>query len=147
MSQARTLTELYMRFYRAKRYNSNSILRPVSIAARAILAADPRLFDREGLVEVVRGELCVFMDRVGSGRADGRYAPGSDRDSREAAMRQFAEYFVGDIFCGTLRTDKSALRGKQLNLLKNACEVIYRDAVAKEWQARQGGEEPAEDEE
>jgi len=137
MSHARTLTEQYMQFYRARRYNSNSILRPISIAAQAILEADPRLFDREGLVEAVRGELRDFMDRVGSRRADGRYAPGSDWESREAAMRRFAEYFVGDIFYDTLRGDKSALRGKQLNLLKNACEVLYRDAAAQEWREKQ----------
>jgi CRISPR-associated protein Csc3 len=56
-------------------------------------------------------------------------------------MRQFAAYFVGDIFHDTLRGDKSALRGKQLNLLKNACEAIYRDAAAQEWRDRQEAEE------
>jgi CRISPR-associated protein Csc3 len=146
MSRAQTLTSRYMQFYRAKRRNSNSILRPISIAARAILEADPRLFDRDGLIEAVRGELRDFMDRVGTGRADGRYAPGSTWETREAAMRQFAEYFVGDIFVDTLRGDKSALRGKQLNLLKNACEVIYRDAAAEEWNKKQAADEELEDE-
>lgn len=141
MSHAKELTTQYMRFYRAKRRNSNSILRPITVASHAILAADARLFDREGLVEAVRGELRDFMDRVGSGRADGRFAPGSDWGSREEAMRQFAEYFVGTIFFDTLRADKSALRGKQLNLLKNACEVIYVDATAQEWRDRQATEE------
>lgn len=141
MSHARQLTTQYMRFYRAKRRNSNSVLRPITIASHAILKADARLFDREGLVEAVRGELRDFMERVGSGRADGRFAPGSDWVSREEAMRQFAEYFVGTIFCDTLRADKSALRGKQLNLLKNACEVIYVDATAQEWRDRQATEE------
>jgi CRISPR-associated protein Csc3 len=147
MSHARTLTTQYMQFYRAKRRNSNSILRPISIAAQAILEADPRVFDREGLTEAVRGELRDFMDRVGSRRADGRFAPGSNWESREAAMRQFAEYFVCTLFHDTLRGDKSALRGKQLNLLKNACEVIYRDAAAEEWGNRQGegSEEQEED--
>ena len=141
MSHAKELTTQYMRFYRAKRRNSNSILRPITIASHAILQADARLFDREGLIEAVRGELRDFMDRVGSGRADGRFAPGSDWQSREEAMRQFAEYFVGTIFCDTLRADKSELRGKQLNLLKNACEVIYVDATAQEWRDRQATEE------
>ena len=141
MSHARTLTELYMQFYRAKRRNSNSILRPISIASQAILEADPRLFDPEGLTEAVRGELRDFMDRVQSNRADGRLAPGSNWESREAAMRQFAEYFVSTVFIETLRGDKSALRGKQLNLLKNACEVIYRDAATQEWRDKQAPEE------
>jgi CRISPR-associated protein Csc3 len=139
MSHAKELTTQYMRFYRAKRRNSNSILRPITIASNAILKADSRLFDREGLVEAVRGELRDFMDRVGTGRADGRYARGSDVSSREEAMRGFAEYFVGVIFFDKLRADKSALRGKQLNLLKNACEVIYVDATAQEWQNQKTG--------
>lgn len=54
-------------------------------------------------------------------------------------MRGFAEYFVGVIFFDKLRADKSALRGKQLNLLKNACEVIYVDATAQEWQNQKTG--------
>jgi CRISPR-associated protein Csc3 len=133
MSRARTLTELYMQFYRAKKRNSNSILRPIQIASRTILDADPRLFDREGLVEAVRGNLSAFMERVANGRADGRFAPGSDHESREAAMSKFVEYFVGDIFYDALHADQAALRGKQLNLIKNACEVIYRDAKRQEY--------------
>ena len=95
-------------------------------------------------MEAVRGELRDFMDRVGTGRADGRYAPGSDAANREAAIRLFAEYFVSTIFYDTLRADKSALRGKQLNLLKNACEVLYVDASAQEWRERQANAENKE---
>lgn len=141
MSHAKELTTRYMRFYRAERRNSNSILRPITIASHAILKADTRLFDREGVVEAVRGELRDFMDRVGTGRADGRYPRGSDVAGREEALREFAEYFVGTIFYDTLRADKAALRGKQLNLLKNACEVVYVDATAQEWRDRQTPEE------
>lgn len=144
MSHARQLTTLYMCFYRAKRSNSNSILRPISIAARAVLSADPRLFDTDGLVEVVRGELRDFVGRVSSNRADGRLPTGSNWESREAAITRFAEYFVRTVFVETLRGDKSALRGKQLNLLKNACEVIYRDLAAQEWGEKN---RPGEDDE
>ena len=138
MSPARTLVDLSRQFYRARRYNSNSILRPLSVAAKAILSADPRLFDREGLTEAVRGELAAFMDRVSKGDAVGfpspRIAGEEAKDAarrREAAMRSFAEYFVGTIFHDTFRGDVAALRGKQLNLLKNAYEVLYRDAQAQ----------------
>jgi hypothetical protein len=35
-----------------------------------------------------------------------------------------------------LKGDTSALRGKQLNLLSNACEAIYREEQAKYWAKR-----------
>jgi len=131
MSHARHLTETYLKFYRSKRYNSNSILRPISIAASTVLDADERLFDQEGLVEAVYGELYSYIDRAGrEGLA--LYPKGSDWQSREEAMRAFADYFVNDLFYDMLQKDKSALRGKQLNLLKSACEVIYRDEVARQ---------------
>jgi len=140
MSYARELTDLYRRFYRAQRRNSNSTLRPISVASDAILKADRRLFDEEGLIEAVYGELYSFMDRVASGRADGRFAPDSDWQSRQEAMRDFAGYFVRDVFYDALNGDVAALRGKQLNLLKSACEVIYRDAEAADWAARKAAE-------
>jgi CRISPR-associated protein Csc3 len=131
MSHARHLTETYLKFYRARRFNSNSILRPVDIAARTVLDADERLFDREGLVEAVYGELYSYIDRAG--REGLAYYPrGSNWQSRERAMKEFADYFVNDLFHGMLQGDKSALRGRQLNLLKSACEVIYRDEVARQ---------------
>lgn len=145
MTHAQQLTELYRGFYRAQKWNSNSVLRPITIAARAILDADPRLFaGRDALTEVVRGELETFMERVEKNRADGRLPKGVSREEREAAMRAFAAYFVGDIYFDTLNGDASALRGKQLNLLKNACEVIYRDEEARFWRERQAAP-PGED--
>ncbi|TEU17163.1 MAG: type I-D CRISPR-associated protein Cas10d/Csc3 [Anaerolineales bacterium] len=135
MSHARTLTKLYRKFYRAKRRNTSSILRPLSIAARTVLETDPRLFDREGVIEAVYGEVYRYIER---GRREGlfRYPRGSDATSREQAMREFTDYFVNQVFHEALRGDKSALRGKQLNLLKSACEVIYREADAREWAER-----------
>jgi CRISPR-associated protein Csc3 len=131
MSHARQLTKLYLQFYRAKRYTSNSILRPIDIAARTTLDADDRLFDREGLVEAVYGELYSYIERA---QREGLayYPRGSNWQSREQAMKEFADYFVNQLFYKTLQGDKSALRGKQLNLLRGACEVIYRDEVARQ---------------
>ena len=47
---------------------------------------------------------------------------------------------MNDLFYGALRGDVSALRGRQINLLKNACEVIYRDMNAQYWAERQEAE-------
>ncbi|MCB9140727.1 MAG: type I-D CRISPR-associated protein Cas10d/Csc3, partial [Anaerolineales bacterium] len=145
MSHARTLTELYRRFYKAKgKASSNAILRPISVASRAVLTADQRIYvDAEGLVEIVRGELFGFVERVASKRADG-FVPRIETDGRrgidEDAIQQFAAYFVNELFYGALRGDVSALRGRQLNLLKNACEVIYRDLDRQYWVGRNEAE-------
>lgn len=145
MNHARRLTELYWRFYRARRpLNSNRILRPVTVAAKAVMNADRRIFDRDGLVDVVHGELYSFIDRVNSGRADG-FVPRITVDERkvvdEAAILEFAAYFVNELFYGALNGDLSALRGKQLNLLKSAIEVIYRDLDTKYWAERRAAGE------
>ncbi len=52
-------------------------------------------------------------------------------------MRDFADYMVNQVFFRALRGDRSALRGRQLNLLKSACEVIYRDESARDRSERE----------
>lgn len=134
MSHARELTKLYRQFYRASRASPSAynVLRPLSIAARAVLDADPRLFaDAESLVELVYGELRARIEGA-SERRQFYFPKGSVGESREQTMRAFADYFVRQVFQGTLRGDRSALRGKQLNLLRNACEVIYHEMEARE---------------
>ncbi|MEM6281990.1 MAG: type I-D CRISPR-associated protein Cas10d/Csc3 [Chloroflexota bacterium] len=138
MSHARELVTGYRGFYRAKNFkNANSILRPLSVVSDALLVADQRLFnDVDSLTEVAHGELYRFMDRVGKGLADGRFPKGITVEARQQAMRDFSAYFVTEIFMGAFNGDVSALRGKQLNLLKSACEVIYRDLQLDEWADR-----------
>lgn len=132
INHARELTQLYRQFYRAKRWNSNSILQPISKTARAILDADTQMFSTpEALMDAVYGSLHAFIDRAY--REQLAFPPrGSTRESQQTAMRAFVKHFVNDIFHGVFHGDKSALRGKQLNLLKNACEVIYLDEAAKD---------------
>lgn len=136
-NHARKLVELYRQFYRAKRSNSNSILQPVTKTARAILDADSRLFsDAEALTDAVYGSLRAFIERAYTEQL--AFPPkGSTHDSQQEAMREFARYFVHEIFHRVFSGNKSALRGKQLNLLKNACEVIYLDEAAKDKDERE----------
>ncbi|MBX3086754.1 MAG: type I-D CRISPR-associated protein Cas10d/Csc3 [Anaerolineae bacterium] len=138
MSYAQKLVEQYRGFYRAKGIsNSNSILRPLNVISDALLVADSRLFpDAESLTEVAYGELYRFMDRVRKGQADGGFPKGVSPQEREQAMHEFCKTFVNDVFIGLFHRDVSALRGKQLNLLKSACEPLYRDAQRAEWAAR-----------
>ncbi|NJN18910.1 MAG: type I-D CRISPR-associated protein Cas10d/Csc3 [Oscillochloris sp.] len=153
MSHARELVLRYRKFYRHKsgRLNSNSIVRPVSEAAKALLSADMRLFhDVESLLEVVRSRLEQFVERVGSGKADGTVPgwlyPEKERRGAEiqAAIEDFARYFVETIYRDVFKQDRAALAGKQLNLLKNACESVYMAEQRREWRERNEVEEDKE---
>jgi len=143
MTHASELVRLYRGFYRAKTTkNANSILRPLSVVSDALLVADQSVFDSsEALYEVAYGELYRFMARVGTGQADGRFPKGISQSERQQAMRDFARYFVTHVFVEGLNGDVAALRGKQLNLLKSSCEILYRDAQVAEWAERNESEE------
>ncbi|HBY92872.1 MAG TPA: hypothetical protein DEP84_02745 [Chloroflexi bacterium] len=148
MSHAQELTRLYRQFYRAEGYKSNAILRPITVAANAILDADPRLFrDPAALEEAVWGEVQGFVNRVRQGSAQGRGAAGVSHREADQAVRDFARYFVHTVYAGALKMDAASLRGRQLNLLKNACEVLYLNAERTERTARKAaGEAVSEDE-
>lgn len=148
MAIATELVTRYRGFYRAKRYNSNSILRPISEASKAVLGAKKAAHpDTESLVLAVRGQLYDFVERVSKGAADGYLPKGISSQDREAAMQDFAEYFVRYVFLDVFRGDRAALRGKQLNLIKSACEVVYRDLQTQEKAARGKDSNAPEDEE
>lgn len=137
MSHARELTHLYRQFYQAKKYNTNSVVRPISMAARIILEADSRLFpDQESIRELVFSDL---QRRINKLQQDGLayYPKGSTYESRTEAMQKFSGYLVDTIYYGVFRGDKSAMRGKQLSLLSSACEAIYRQEAAKDRQERE----------
>lgn len=139
MSIPRELTEKYRAFYRAKSYKSNSILKPIADAAEVLLDADKRLFDDDGLKEAIVGALGGLMERVHKNQAEGwpnlelrnigsDGKPHFDKDSytaERANIIAFADYFVNHVFAQVLRHDRAVLAGRQLNLLKNACEAVY----------------------
>lgn len=147
MSLARDLVTHYRKFYRAKNNkNANSVLRPLSVVADALLIADPRLYpDAESLTELAFGELAKFMDRVGKGQADGRFPKGVHPSEREAGMREFSAVFVENLFIGIFNKDVAALRGKQLNLFRDTCEALYRQMQVEEWTARDKDAEETEE--
>jgi CRISPR-associated protein Csc3 len=139
MSHARNLVILYRQFYRHKprRLNANSILRPLSEAAETILTADQRLFDDdEALIEAVQGRLAKFIENVDRKAADGAIPRWIDVATRQAKLEEFSRYMVEQIYRDSFGRDRSALAGKQLNLLKNACEAIYLAEQRREWQER-----------
>jgi CRISPR-associated protein Csc3 len=145
MSHANELVRLYRGFYRAK--NTNSILRPLSVVSNALLVADQTLFpDADSLVEVAYGELQRLTLNIIKGRVDGHFPKVVSVPERKQAMRDFSTYFVKQIFVGAFNKDVAAIRGKQLNLLKSACEILYRNAQAQEWAERGKDVDESDDE-
>jgi CRISPR-associated protein Csc3 len=156
MTHARRLTDLYRQFYRVHSFRSNAILRPLSVAAKAVLDADPHAYaEPQSLIELVQGELHKMLQRIESGQIDGYFPKGSTRESRDEAIVSFSHYLVDEVYVKAYGEDRSAFRGRQLNLLKNACEVIYLAEQRREAQERKArgeapdaemGSEPADDE-
>lgn len=148
LNHPQKLTHLYRQFYRAgKRYNpkANAVLKPVDIAADTILKAELSMFQGEALVTAVAAEVFKLMDRVRASRAEG-YAPIRDREEERQAILDFARYFVKDVFEGAFAGDRARLAGRQLNLIRDTCEFLYRLEQDKENQELKAKGETAEDE-
>jgi CRISPR-associated protein Csc3 len=124
------LTELYRLFYRAnKKFNpkANAVLKPIDIAAETILKANSCMFDGEALTLSVGGEIFKLMDRVHSSTAEGRWVFNhNQREDERQAILKFARYFVEDVFEGCFKGDRARLAGRQLNLIRDTCEFLYR---------------------
>jgi CRISPR-associated protein Csc3 len=138
MNHPQNLTELYRKFYRAnKPYNpkANAVLKPIDLAAETILKADPGFFQGDVLVTAVAAEIFKLMDRVHTKNADGRWVF-TDREEERQAVLEFARYFVVEVFEKSFSNDRARLAGRQLNLLKNTCEFLYRLENDKDNQAR-----------
>lgn len=126
------LTELYRKFYRAKSTKgkptkANAILKPIDEAADVILKAEFSACRGETLVDYVAARLFSLMNRVHSSTAEGRWIfKNSERDLEREAIADFARYFVLEVFEGTFKGDRARLAGRQLNLIRDTCEYLYR---------------------
>jgi len=128
LNHPKKLTELYRRFYGAnKRYNpkSNAVLKPIDIAAETILKAESTVFQGETLVLAVAAEVFKLMDRVHSSTAEGRWKMSKREEERQAVL-DFAQYFVVEVFEKSFAGDRARLAGRQLNLIRDTCEFLYR---------------------
>ena len=67
---------------------------------------------------------------------------------RSQKVLEFAKYFVIDVFEGAFAGDRARLAGRQINLIRDTCEFIYRLEQDKENQAikAQKGSQIQEDE-
>jgi CRISPR-associated protein Csc3 len=127
LNHPKKLTELYRKFYRAnKRYNpkANAVLKPIDIAAKTILEADLS-FQGEVMVHMVAAEVFKLMDRVHASTAEGRWIFKNREEEREAIL-DFARYFVVEVFDKSFAGDRARLAGRQINLIRDTCEFLYR---------------------
>ena len=139
LNHPKKLTELYRLFYRAnKRYNpkANAVLKPIDIAKDTILNADPS-FQGESLVAAVAAEVFKLVERVHASTAEGRWVM-SKRDEEREAILDFARYFVVEVFDKSFAGDRARLAGRQINLIRDTCEFLYRLEDDKENRARDG---------
>lgn len=128
LNHPKKLTELYRKFYKAnKRYSpkSNAVLKPIDIAAETILKAESSVFQGETLVLAVAAEVFKLMDRVHASTAEGRWVLSKREEERQAVL-DFAQYFVVEVFEKSFAGDRARLAGRQLNLIRDTCEFLYR---------------------
>jgi CRISPR-associated protein Csc3 len=147
LNHPKELTRLYREFYRAnKSYNpkANAVLKPIDVAARTILDADTCIAKPEVLVSVVAAEVAKLMDRVHSSTAEGRWIF-KDREVERQKILEFAQYFVIDVFQGGFKGDRARLAGKQINLIRDTCEFLYRLEQDQENQERKAQKEAQEE--
>jgi CRISPR-associated protein Csc3 len=153
LNHPKKLTELYRKFYRAsKRYNpkSNAVLKPIDISAETILKAESSIFHGEALVNAVAAEIFKVMDRFHASTAEGRWVfNAKQREEERQAVLEFARYFVEDVFYASFKGDRARLAGRQINLIRDTCEFLYRLEDDKENQkyANESTDKPAQTEE
>lgn len=148
LNHPQNLTELYRKFYRAnKRYNpkANAVLKPIDLAAETLLKADSTVFQGDTLVATVAAEIFKLMDRVHSSTAEGRWVI-SNREEERQVVLGFARYFVVDVFEKAFAGDRARLAGRQLNLLRDTCEFLYRLEDDRENRERQSSDQTSTEE-
>ena len=138
LNHPKKLTELYRKFYRAKSSKgkptkSNAILKPIDEAADVIL----KVYKEGGfnLAETVAAKIFKLMERVHNSTAEGRWVI-AKRDEEHDAIMDFANYFVIEVFEKSFAGDRARLAGRQLNLIRDTCEFLYRLEGDKEYRAR-----------
>lgn len=148
LNHPQNLTELYRKFYRAnKRYNpkANAVLKPIDLAAETLLKADSTVFQGDTLVATIAAEIFKLMDRVHSSTAEGRWVI-SNREEERQVVLDFARYFVVDVFEKAFAGDRARLAGRQLNLLRDTCEFLYRLEDDRENRERQSSDQTSTEE-
>jgi CRISPR-associated protein Csc3 len=137
--------DLYAIFYQGG-YQSHSILKPIDIAAKAIINS-PLNIEPEDLLWQIQGEIKNWMDRVRSKSATGRALFwGKDLSEKEQpAIRDFVTYVYEEVFINYCQGERGLLRSR-INRFKDGCEAYYTYRYLSRKQQDQPDEPEAEKE-
>lgn len=124
MGRISACVDAYTAFYRGG-YQAHSILKPVDIAARAIVAS-PLNIDEEDLRWQIQGEITNWLDRVRSRQAKGwAVFYGKDIETKQVeAIRKFVDVFYREVFLDYCQGERGLLRNR-VNRFKDGCEAYY----------------------
>jgi CRISPR-associated protein Csc3 len=124
LSRIKACVDAYTVFYRGG-YQPHSILKPVDIAAKAIISS-PLNIDKEDLLWQIEGEIKSWLDRVRNRQATGwAVFYGKDIETRQAeAIRAFVKTFYDQVFVDYCQGERGLLRNR-INRFKDGCEAYY----------------------
>jgi len=135
VNHPKRLVELYRAFYRAdKQYDptARKAVQPVAEGIEIIIEADPSFRNPDTLTDAVAGRLGRLMAQIHTSTgALGRWVIEDSAQEREAILA-FASYLVKDVFYGAFQGRLDLFHGRQADLLRNTCELIYRQIQDKE---------------
>ncbi len=125
LSRISECVDNYTVFYRGDYRSSYSILKPVDIAARAIINS-PLNIEPDDLLWQIQGEIKNWLDRVRNHQTSGRAIfYGKDiSEKEEPAIRKFVEQFYQEVFLDFCQEERGLLRSC-INRFKDGCEAYY----------------------
>ena len=120
------ITEIYLQFYlpfndKGSWPSSHAIVRPIDIAAKAILKDTLNLTADEIKIEMIHA-LKSWLDIVDKKGATGRVIIHGKEQDR--LIRQFVDTFYKEVFLGYAKGERSVLNSR-LNRFKGGCETAF----------------------
>lgn len=124
MALIQGLVDRYAKFYRASGFAAYARLRPLGVAADAVIDSPPQT-DPEDLELMIEGQLLELTDRILNRQAEGFIpAEGRSLEVRKALIEDFAEYFLNEVFYQYAQGDRALLR-KHIGKIRDGAEAYY----------------------
>ena len=124
MAMIQGLVDRYAKFYRASGFAAYARLRPLGVAADAVIDSPPQTAP-EDLKLMIEGQLLELTDRIMSRQADGFIpAEGRSQEVRKALIEDFAQYFLDEVFYKYAQGERALLR-KHIGKIRDGAEAYY----------------------